>query len=116
MQSIVQKIFIKSYENDYKAYGKISAVLIYVAAFNIFPDLVKWILSILLGVMSEKYAYITVVLSTLLFMAFTWNLVMMVIYKIKIPFFEQYRIYPKVLKYLYRNHGPGKKITKNGSL
>jgi len=90
--------------------------LIYAAAFSFVPNLVKWILSLLLEVMSEKYAYIAMVLSTLLFMAFTWNLVMMAIYKIKIPFFEQYRIYPKVHTHLSRNRGLGRKITRNGSL
>ncbi len=114
MQSIVKEILINSYENNYKAYGKLSALLIYAAAFTYVPDLTKWILSKLLQVMNERYCYIALVLITLLLMALVWNLVMMVIYKIKNPFFEQYRIYPEVLINLYRNHGHGRRITKNG--
>jgi len=46
--------------------------------------------------------------------ALVWNVAMMVVYKLKIPFFEQYRVNPDVIDIKFRNFGLGNKIIKSG--
>jgi len=58
--------------------------------------------------------YIVVVISCLLTLSIIMNGGMYLIYKAKLPFFEQYRINPDVILIIFRLFGPGNKIDKNG--
>jgi hypothetical protein len=64
--------------------------------------------------MSEKYAYILIIMSTLTIVTLCYNISILFVYKSKLPFFEQYRINPQVIIHLFRNLGLGKKIMRNG--
>jgi hypothetical protein len=84
------------YNNLYKVYGKITAFLMYCAAFTFIPELLNVTIPFLNQYMELKYVYIVIVLSTITIVTIVYNLSIMFVYRSKLPFFEQYRINPKV--------------------
>jgi hypothetical protein len=99
----------------YEAYGKVVAFFMYCAAFTFVPPLVDTTVAYLAHYIALKYVYIAIILSTITAVTLIYNLSLWLIYRAKLPFFEQYRVNPDVKVMLYRNPGLGSKIRANGT-
>lgn len=64
--------------------------------------------------MRIEYVSMVLITGTLTIMAVVWNVSMMVVYKLKLPFLEQYRINPEVGFEVCRSHGRGSRTLQNG--
>jgi len=78
-----------------KGYGLISAVLIMISFFYFAPKLLQLVWPFLLESMSTNTMYFALVFGFHTGIAAISNLGMYIIYKIKLPFFERYRISDK---------------------
>ena len=77
-------------------YGKIAALGIYYALFTYVPVIINKILPSLLERVSQELAFILVVFGAMFTVGLLFNIFMVIVYKIKHPFFEQYRVDSKV--------------------
>jgi len=78
-----------------KGYGLISATLLTISFFIFVPKLIQMIWPYFLKNMSKETMFLIIAISLHSGVYFLSNVVMFVIYKIKLPFFERYRISDK---------------------
>jgi len=84
------------------------AFFLYVGMFAAGPPIMEW----WNNTFDTPEGHVTVlfiILSNMVVISGSFNLVVWALSKLKIPFFEQYRINPDVLPHQYRNPGPGSK-------
>lgn len=71
--------------------------MIYSMLFSLVPQVLKVVIAFLNNYCSPRSVYVIVMVSTAVILTSVFNFVMYLVYTLKIPFFEQYRIDPEVL-------------------